>query len=343
MNLSPHLAAIEDEIAAQLVADLPALEPFYEMMRYHLGLDAASSRGGKRLRPLLCLLLHEGSGGTSRDAALPAAAAIELLHNFTLIHDDIEDQDETRHHRPTLWKRFGAAQALNAGDGMYAISRVVMQRLRGRGFPADWIVEAVAALDRACLRVCEGQYLDISFEGRVDVSRERYREMIARKTGALFRAPAEIAAILSGCDARAREALVAFGDALGLAYQAHDDRNGLWGAASETGKAEMHDVVKRKMTLPLVIAMTRASPSEAAAVREVYAHDAPLPAEEVRRVRAIVDRLNVRDEVDEFVAAQRGRALAALARVELREPERTEVTRLVSEATGASAIRAARA
>ena len=330
-----YLPAIDEEMRAQLAADLPALEPFYEMMRYHLGLDAGSRAGGKRLRPLLCLLLHEGTGGDAA-AALPAAAAIELLHNFTLIHDDIEDQDETRHHRPTLWTRFGVPQAINAGDAMYAISRVAMQRLRGRGFPADWIVEAVAALDRACLRVCEGQYLDISFEGRVDVSAERYRDMIARKTGALFRAPAEVAAILSGVDARTRDALVAFGEALGLAYQAHDDRNGLWGSASQTGKAEMHDLTKRKMSLPLVMAMTRAAPDRAELVRLAYSREGTLAADEVRRVREVIDELGVREDVDRFVATQRGRALAALARVDLHEPARAEVVRLVAEATGSA-------
>ncbi|TMD60117.1 MAG: polyprenyl synthetase family protein [Chloroflexi bacterium] len=340
--IAPYLAAIDDEIRAQLVADTPELASFYEMMRYHLGLDASVARGGKRLRPLLCLLLHEATGGAS-GGALPAAAAIELLHNFTLIHDDIEDQDETRHHRATLWARFGVAQAINAGDGMYAISRVAVQRLRAGGVAPERVLETVAALDRAAVRVCEGQFLDISFEGRIDVSEERYREMIARKTGALFRAPAEIAAVLSGCDARSREALVAFGQALGLAYQAHDDRKGMWGSASETGKTEMNDIAKRKMTLPLVLAVGRASAAQAAIVRLAYARPAPLPPEEVRRVREVVDALAVHDDVDRFVTTERERALSSLARAELREPARTEVLRLVAEATGASASPAARA
>ena len=333
MTLARYLAAIDEEIRAELAADVPALEPFYDMMRYHLGLDAGARGGGKRLRPLLCLLLHEATGGDSRDA-VPAAAAIELLHNFTLIHDDIEDQDETRHHRATLWTRFGVAQATNAGDGMYAISRIAMQRLRERGVASERILAAIAALDGACLRVCEGQYLDISFEGRVDVSEPEYREMIARKTGALFRAPAELAGILSGREASALDALVDFGEALGLAYQAYDDRRGMWGSANETGKTEMHDVTKRKMTLPLVIAMTRASPAQAAAVRAAYAKSAPLPVEDVRGVRETVDGLGVRDDVDRFVAAERDRSIAALGRISLREPAREEVLRLVAEATG---------
>jgi geranylgeranyl diphosphate synthase type I len=332
-TLEAHIAAIDEEIRSLLGAADPELQPFYGMMLYHLGLDTQRVASGKRLRPLLCALVYEAITGDARPA-LPAAAAIELLHNFTLIHDDIEDQDETRHHRATLWTRFGVAHAINAGDGMYAISRIALQRLRARGVPPERILAAVAALDAACLRVCEGQYLDISFEGRVDVAERDYREMIARKTGALFRAPAEIAGILSGCDATTVAALIAFGEALGLAYQAHDDRKGMWGSTAETGKAELHDVTKRKMTLPLVLAMTRASTQQAEAMRRAYAAEPPLSAEVVHRVRGIVDDLGVRADVDRFVAAERARAIAALERIPLREPAGGAALRLVSEATG---------
>src|SRR5207245_3374442 len=123
VTLEPSLDAINHEMRQQLAASSPTLEPFYEMMRYHLALDAAGSGSGKRLRPLLCLLAYEALGGQARDV-LPAAAALELLHNFTLIHDDIEDQDCTRHHRPAVWAVWGVAHAINAGDGMYALSRV---------------------------------------------------------------------------------------------------------------------------------------------------------------------------------------------------------------------------
>src|SRR5919201_4214396 len=166
-TLEAHLAAIDEEIRSLLNSADPALGPFYGMMRYHLGLDVGRGPSGKRLRPVLCALVFEAITGDARQV-LPAAAAIELLHNFTLIHDDIEDQDPARHHRPTVWSVWGVPQAINAGDGMYAASRLAVQRLRDRGFPAERILDFAYVLDVACVRVCEGQFLDISFETRTD-------------------------------------------------------------------------------------------------------------------------------------------------------------------------------
>src|SRR5207245_2653222 len=171
-----RFAAIDEEIRSLLRHADPSLQPFYGMMLYHLGLDAQTARGGKRLRPLLVTLVFEALGGDGA-RALPVGAAVELLHNFTLVHDDIDDQDPRRHHRPTGGSVWGLAQAIIAGDGMYAISRAALQRLRERGFPAERILEAAFLLDRTCVRVCEGQFLDISFESRTDVTAERYRAM----------------------------------------------------------------------------------------------------------------------------------------------------------------------
>src|SRR5437763_3133249 len=184
-TLEAHIAAIDEEIRALLVGADPSLQPFYGMMLYHLGLEAERGPSGKRLRPVLCTLIYEALTGDAR-AALPAAAAIELLHNFTLVHDDIEDQDPTRHHRPTVWSVWGVPQAINTGDGMYAASRLAVQRLRERGFPAERILDFACLIDRACVQVCEGQFLDISFENRTDITVERYRAMAAKTTGALI-------------------------------------------------------------------------------------------------------------------------------------------------------------
>ncbi len=331
MSVDRYLSAINEEIRAQLDAHDAALEPFFEMMRYHLGLDGAAAVG-KRLRPLLCLFLYEATGGEAPDA-LPAAAALELLHNFTLIHDDIEDQDRTRHHRPAVWAVWGVPHAINSGDGMYALSRVAVHRLRERGFDPAPILDAVAVLDRACVLVCEGQFLDLTFETRLDVSESRYREMAMRKTGALFRASAEIPGILAGVNAATLGAFRAFGEHFGAAFQAHDDLKGVWGASSETGKGEMNDIAKRKMTLPLVLAIARASPAQAAALARAYERPAPLADDEVRLVREIVDALGVRTEVEGFIAAERDRALAALVSIELREPARGRLARLAREST----------
>ncbi len=155
-DLAPRLTSIDEEIRSVLTQAEPALQPFYGMMLYHLGLDVAERAGsGKRLRPLILVLLYEALAGEIRPA-LPAAAAIELLHNFTLIHDDIEDQDPTRRHRPTVWSVWGVPQAINAGDGMYATSRLAVHRLTARGIAADRVLEFACLLDQACVQVCEG-------------------------------------------------------------------------------------------------------------------------------------------------------------------------------------------
>src|SRR5713101_7211350 len=216
-TLEAHIAAVDEEIRALLTGADPSLQPFYGMMLYHLGLDAERGPSGKRLRPVLCTLVYEALTGDAR-SALPAAAAIELLHNFTLIHDDIEDQDPARHHRPTVWSVWGVPQAINAGDGMFAVSRLAVQRLRC--FPAERVLAFAKLIDEACVRVCEGQFLDISFETRTDVTAERYRAMAAKKTGALFAAAAQGAALLATDDAKVRETLARFGDAFGQAFQA---------------------------------------------------------------------------------------------------------------------------
>jgi geranylgeranyl diphosphate synthase type I len=333
--LETRVASIDEEIRSLLTQPEAALQPFYGMMLYHLGLDAARSRGGKRLRPLLCLLVFEALAGAPQ-RALPAAAAIELLHNFTLIHDDIEDQDPARHHRPTVWSVWGVPQAINAGDGMYAVSRLAVQRLRKRGFPAERILDFASLMDQTCVRVCEGQFLDISFESRTDVTAERYRVMAARKTGALFAAAAQSAAMLASDDPSVREQLSRFGEEFGQAFQAHDDLLGIWASTERTGKVEMNDLVKRKKTLPVVLAFERASPRVRAQLDELFAPQAPLPADNVERIRAILDDLGVRPMLEREIEAHRSRALHLLHGVAAGDEPLGLLDHLVASATGAA-------
>ena len=309
-----RLSAIDEEIRAVLTQAEPSLQPFYGMMLYHLGLDQDRSGAGKRLRPLLLVLTYEALAG-SIHASLPAAAAIELLHNFTLIHDDIEDQDPTRRHRPTVWSVWGVPQAINAGDGMYAASRLAVHRLTARGIAAERVLEFARLLDAACVQVCEGQFLDISFESRTDVTADRHRGMVAKKTGALFSAAAEGAAVIARDEPELREALVRFGADFGQAFQAHDDVMGIWGTTDRTGKVEMNDIAKRKKTLPVVLAFERAAPRVRATLEELYAAAAPLAPESVDRVRDILDDLRVRDLVEREIGIHRERALHELRAV----------------------------
>jgi geranylgeranyl diphosphate synthase type I len=336
-SIAPRLTAIDEEIRAVLTQAEPALQPFYGMMLYHLGLDAERPGSGKRLRPMLLALLYEAITG-EMTPALPAAASVELLHNFTLIHDDIEDQDPTRRHRPTVWSVWGVPQAINAGDGMFAASRLAVHRLRERGIAADRVLEFAALLDQACVRVCEGQFLDISYESRTDITAERYRAMVALKTGALFSASAEGAAAIASDDADLRATLARFGEDFGHAFQAHDDLLGIWGTSDRTGKIEMNDIAKRKKTLPVVLAFERADRRARATLEQLYDAPAPLPAENVERIRDVLDDSKVRDLIEREIGIHRERALHELRSV--RDVARTSapldlLEDLVETATGA--------
>jgi geranylgeranyl diphosphate synthase, type I len=313
-GLEARLGAIDAEIRSLLTQSAPALQPFYGMMQYHLGLDAEKPRGGKRLRPLLSTLVFEALGGDGA-RVLPVGAAVELLHNFTLIHDDIEDQDPRRHHRPTLWSVWGVPQAINAGDGMYAISRLAVQRLREKGFSAERILDLSALLDMTCVQVCEGQFLDISFESRTDVTADRYRGMAEKKTGALFAASARGPGILATDEVAVQDQLMRFGQVFGQSYQAYDDVQGIWASTDRTGKIEMNDLVKRKKTLPVALAFDRSSPKVRAELDALFGHAAPLTAESVDRIRAILEDLDVRAQVEREIAEHRDHALAILRSV----------------------------
>jgi geranylgeranyl diphosphate synthase type I len=196
-------------------------------------------------------------------------------------------------------------------------------------------------LDEACVRVCEGQFLDISFETRTDVTTERYRAMAAKKTGALFAAAAQGAALLATDDAAVRESLARFGDAFGQAFQAHDDLLGIWASAERTGKVEMNDLTKRKKTLPVVLGFERAQGIKKTRERlaALFAPDAPLSNESVEQIREILDELGVRAVIDAEIAAQRGRALHALrgiAPIAAAGEPLELLERLVASATGAT-------
>jgi geranylgeranyl diphosphate synthase type I len=228
-------------------------------MQYHLGWMDEQLRphyfpAGKRLRAMLCLLACAEVGGDPVQA-LPAAAAIELLHNFSLIHDDIEDGDETRRHRPTLWKVWGVPQAVNVGDGMFALAYAAMQRLAQRDVAAETLLQTLDLFTQTCLVLTEGQHLDMNFERRLDVSVAEYMRMIEGKTAALVGASVAIGALIGGVAPEQLIALQRFGRSIGLAFQIQDDILGIWGDPEVTGKAVGNDLQRRKQSLPILYAL----------------------------------------------------------------------------------------
>ena len=176
--LQPYLTAIEEDLHRTLQATEPMVLPLYQMMQYHLGwldvdLRPMDALKGKRLRPLLCVLACEAVGGDWH-RALAAASAIELIHNFSLVHDDIEDNSLTRRHRPTVWSLWGIAQGINTGDTLWVISRLATLRLVEEGYDPGIVLSIVRLFDETCLALCTGQYLDIRFESADSVTMAEY-------------------------------------------------------------------------------------------------------------------------------------------------------------------------
>jgi geranylgeranyl diphosphate synthase, type I len=242
----------------------------YEMLAYHLGLDDTEGPRGKRLRPLLGLLAFKSLGGDYR-RTLPAAAAVELGHNFSLVHDDIEDSDRERRHRPTLWALWGVPLAINAGDALFALSRLALYRLmKDEEYEPQKLLDVMRVYDETCLALCEGQYLDISFERRTDVTVEEYLEMISKKTGALIGASIETGAMMASDDPLVIDAFHRLGRDLGMAFQIADDLKGSFWASADSGKSAAGDIRKRKKTYPVVWAMQNAAAPEVERLIEIY-------------------------------------------------------------------------
>jgi geranylgeranyl diphosphate synthase type I len=229
-----------------------------KMLSYHLGLgeeEPNHTSQGKRIRPLILLLTTETAGGKWENA-LAAAAAIELLHNFSLIHDDIEDQSEYRRGRLTLWKKYNLPLSLNAGDALYALSFVCLSDLQ-RTFPDNISFQAYQLLSLACLSITKGQHKDIAFEKAPLVSTDEYLEMIEGKTAALLATSTQLGALLAESDKIKQDNYYYFGKNLGLAFQIYDDILGIWGNPKETGKSVATDLNNRKKSLPILYGLAQ--------------------------------------------------------------------------------------
>ncbi len=299
------LGAHRDEIRAAMGDTLRGNTSLRAALRVHVGLEDAEGRSidgmGKLLRPSLVLFIAEELGAPA-SAALPAAIALELVHNFSLIHDDIQDQDKTRRGRATVWARCGVAEAINAGDLMHALSVSVALGAGG---------EAAAALAAATAEMIEGQSLDLAFERRT-ASVDEYLGMVDKKTGALLRCAFELGGIVAGAGPEIRGSLKDLGHAVGRAFQIQDDLLGVWGDGEIVGKPHGSDVRRRKKSYPVAAAFARAAAADRTRLESVYAKE-PVPEHDVRWVIETMERLGVRDG---GAAAVRGYLAQAEARLE---------------------------
>ncbi|MFL5756824.1 MAG: polyprenyl synthetase family protein [Chloroflexota bacterium] len=285
----------------------------YAMVGYHLGLDTNDGPRGKRMRPLLGLLAYASIAGDHRPA-LPGAAAVELGHNFSLVHDDIEDGDVERHHRATLWKVHGVPQAINTGDLLFSLSRMALHRLSDLGFSDTKVLRLMRLYDETCVKLCEGQYLDIATSATDEpMSVELYFDMIGRKTAALISASIEAGALLATDDESVIGRYRRFGWALGIAFQLNDDLLGIWGEERSTGK-EPSDVAHHKKTLPVLYAFENATASDRDRLSRLWRRDIP-SATDVAEFVAILERAGAAEYTRRQARDHRDQALDELEQI----------------------------
>ena len=295
-------SALEEAVTALLVPMEGS--PIGEQVRWHFGIGVVGGgpRRGKRLRPRLLLNAALEEGGTF-EQAIDAAVAIECVHNYSLVHDDIEDGDELRHGSETVWARYGVAHGVNAGDSMCAVSYLALLR-NTAALPAERIVGMMQVLHAANLGMCAGQGYDIGFEAAANVTIDEYLAMIDGKTAALFGAACELGARAAGASEDRAGAYGELGRCYGRAFQIRDDVLGTWGSTEETGKPSGSDIARRKWTFPVVWALS-GDPSPARdAIKRRYALATPLEAADVRAIVEALDALGARAAADDAVDGQ---------------------------------------
>ena len=328
------LERYREAVLAQLQS---ALRPnglgLYHLLHYHMGwMDAQGHpirpSGGKALRPALCLLACEMVGGDGPEA-LPAAAALELVHNFSLIHDDIQDGDPERRHRPTVWYVWGQANALQAGNALRCIADRALLAPTERGIAPQVALMLSETLTARYLEMIEGQYLDLAFEGDLDVGMQQYLDMVSRKTGALIDCALFMGAFVATRDHRVAQAFGRCGRLLGLAFQIRDDLLAIWGNSDATGKATGADVRRRKKSFPAVYALEQSREVERAELRRIYSQDA-LTDQDVQRVLEIMDGLGTYTYGQALAEAKGAEALQTLGQLSIEPWARDELQAVAS-------------
>lgn len=319
------LEAIEKELKHQVARlDQPHNRQFHEMLTYHMGWTgegAGSHAAGKRIRPLLTLLvvaanqISDKSIGVGDNLywlhAVSSAAAIELIHNFSLVHDDIQDNSVMRRGRPTVWAKWGAPMAINVGDALFVIANQAILDL-AKYYPAEIVVKAAGILNENCLDLTRGQYLDMSYEKRKDLGMEDYWPMIGGKTSALLSSCTHIGALLGYANESKQESYRLFGYHLGRAFQVQDDILGIWGDETVTGKSAASDLVEGKNSLPILFALEK-NGEFAKRWRK-----GPITGKDVLKVSALLEDEGAREYAEKMSEVETQKALGYLKQADPR-------------------------
>lgn len=316
--LNKYLPAIEQEIQLALAQTPDFLSG---VIRYHFGwvdenFNPVSAESGKMLRPAICLLVFDALTGGFHPA-LPAAAAIEMIHNFTLLHDDIEDNDRERRGRPTAWTLWGQPLAINAGDYLYTLAFQTLFRLSPTDFPPERLLAVQRLVADSCLALTVGQDLDLRFERLQDVNPEMYLDMVYKKTGALLEAAVLAGAMLGTDDPDIIENYRQFARNIGIAFQIRDDILGIWGDSAKTGKSADNDLRRKKKTLPVLYTLAKADGARGEQLRALYASAEPLSTEQIAFVRDCLEWAGARNYTQQVADSTIEQAFTGLERVNL--------------------------
>ena len=334
--LPAMFARYRDRVEQELFRSVPSGEDaaLYTLLRYHLGWvdqqghpQEDSLSQGKALRPTLCLFACEALDG-DLSWALPTAAALELIHNFSLIHDDIQDGDLERRHQPTVWSIWGMPKALVAGNALQSVGDAALLSVSRLDVTPETALKVSRLLTESYLEMIQGQCLDLAYESSTAIGTQDYLEMIAGKTGALIRTGLEIGASLATQDAATLAAFSQFGSSLGRAFQIRDDYLGIWGDEATTGKPAGNDIRRRKKSYPAVFALEQAEGRRREDLLQIYSQK-ELDEEDVYRVQTILEETGAREHTRKLAETSAQEALAALDGITLPPWAESEAEELV--------------
>ena len=314
MNISFEIGDLTDLVNSELQDIVNSRSvPLYRMMAYHMGWSDAhgltdSPVHKERVHGVLCLLACQAVGGDV-EMSLPAAAAVELVDNFTEIHDDVQGGNPQRDKRDAVWWVWGPAQAINAGDGMGALARLALFRLLEKQVSQETTFRAVQFMDEASLETCEGRFLDLEAQERIDLSVDAYLKMAEGKTGSLLSCAMMLGALVGSGGDSVIEALDVCGSKLGVAMQIRADLRELWGEGAD--EAPSAEVMNKKKMLPVVYALEKATISEKRQMGDIY-FKRVLEPQDVVKLRELLEGLGVKKACEDMADQYLSEALKSL-------------------------------
>jgi len=332
MNLMTMLARYEEDIEKNLKAVFEGKDiPLYNMMSYQMGwIDESGEKVSAsvnlpRIYASMCLLVAEAFGGSTSDA-MPSASAVELVNNYSLIHQDLQDGIPNRNNRSSLWWVWGPAQSINAGDGMHALARLTLLNQRNGGLPPDRVLTLIDSLDSACINICEGEYMDLTYRERVDISEQAYLNMVEMKSASLMSCALKLGAIASSATLEQVDIIADFGRKMAVAAQIRDDIFALWNTRVDESYLS-DEVLNKKKSLPIIFALKNAKGPEKHILGDVY-FKRVIDPEDINKVLDVLDVLGAKEYSEQKSVEIKNQALDSLHRLKLPDEFRSELEQI---------------